>query len=28
LKVVAGQLSIHSQPGHGTIVRAVAPLQV
>ena len=26
LKVVGGRLSIHSQPGHGTIVHAVAPL--
>ena len=28
LKVVGGHLSIHSQPGHGTIVHAVAPLHV
>jgi signal transduction histidine kinase len=28
LKVVGGHLSIHSQPGHGTIVHAVAPLNV
>ena len=28
LKVVGGHLSIHSQPGHGTIVHAVAPLEV
>ena len=28
LRVVGGQLSIHSQPGHGTIVHAVAPLDV
>ena len=26
LKVVGGQLSIHSQPGHGTMIHAVAPL--
>ena len=26
LKVVGGQLSIHSQPGHGTTIHAVAPL--
>ena len=28
LKVVGGHLSIHSQPGYGTIVHAVAPLHV
>jgi len=28
LKVVGGHLSIHSQPGHGTIVHAVAPVHV
>ena len=28
LKVVGGQLSIHSQPGHGTTIHAVAPLRV
>jgi signal transduction histidine kinase len=26
LKVVGGQLSIHSQRGHGTTIHAVAPL--
>ena len=26
LKVIGGQLSIHSQRGHGTIIHAVAPL--
>jgi PAS domain S-box-containing protein len=28
LKIVGGDLSIHSQPGHGTTVHAVAPLHV
>ena len=28
LKVVGGQLSIHSQPGRGTTIHAVAPLRV
>jgi PAS domain S-box-containing protein len=28
LKVVGGQLSIHSQQGHGTTIRAVAPVRV
>jgi len=28
LKVIGGQLSIHSQPGRGTIIHAVAPLRV
>jgi signal transduction histidine kinase len=28
LKVVGGHLSLHSQPAHGTIVHAVAPLHV
>jgi signal transduction histidine kinase len=28
LKVVGGQLSIHSQPGRGTTIHAVAPLSV
>jgi signal transduction histidine kinase len=28
LKVVGGHLSIHSQPGHGTIVHAIAPFHV
>ena len=27
LKVVGGRLSIHSQPGHGTTIDAVAPLR-
>ena len=28
LKIVGGQLSIHSQPGYGTTIHAVAPLRV
>jgi PAS domain S-box-containing protein len=28
LKVIGGQLSIHSQPGRGTIIQAVAPLRL
>ena len=26
LKVIGGELSVHSQPGHGTMIHAVAPL--